>query len=142
MKLNSRFELAEKSLFQTEIPVLVNQINYGGHLGNDSLLSLLQEARIQFLHHHGLSEQGLDGVGIIMIEAQVRYLSQARWGEILGIDIGLSGCSRSRVNLSYRVTHSASGVAVAEAVTQFAFFDYGRQKPVPMPRSFQRLFKI
>ena len=39
--------------FSTQIPVRITDINYGGHLGNDALLALLHEARVQFLRRYG-----------------------------------------------------------------------------------------
>ena len=42
--------------FQTEITVRVTDLNYGGHLGNDKLLSLIHEARVAFLACFGFSE--------------------------------------------------------------------------------------
>ncbi len=38
-------ELPERFQFVTEIPLRITDINYGGHLGNDALLSLLHEAQ-------------------------------------------------------------------------------------------------
>jgi len=43
-----RFKLPDRFLFTTEIPLRVSDINYGGHLGNDAVLSLAQEARMRF----------------------------------------------------------------------------------------------
>ncbi len=34
-----RLDLPDKFLFTTEIPLRVSDINYGGHLGNDAVLS-------------------------------------------------------------------------------------------------------
>ena len=39
--------------FQVEMAVRVTDLNYGGHLGNDRLLSLVHEARVAFLAEHG-----------------------------------------------------------------------------------------
>jgi acyl-CoA thioesterase FadM len=35
--------------FHTDIVVRTTDLNYGGHLGNDKLLSLIHEARVAFL---------------------------------------------------------------------------------------------
>ena len=47
-----KLELPEKLVFSTEIPVRITDINYGGHLGNDSILSIVQEARVRFLNEY------------------------------------------------------------------------------------------
>ena len=47
----SRIKLAlpDRWTFSTELPVRISDINYGGHLGNDAVLALAQEARVRFL---------------------------------------------------------------------------------------------
>ena len=34
--------------FQTNIPIRIGDINYGGHMGHDAVLPIIQEARVQF----------------------------------------------------------------------------------------------
>ncbi len=51
-----KIEMPEKFIYKTEIPVRITDINYGGHLGNDSLLSIIHEARVRFLKHLEYSE--------------------------------------------------------------------------------------
>ncbi|NNG26771.1 MAG: thioesterase, partial [Ignavibacteriaceae bacterium] len=46
----------EKFMFNTEITIRVTDLNYGAHLGNDSVLSICHEARMRFLKHFGYSE--------------------------------------------------------------------------------------
>ena len=47
--------------FSTTIPVRITDLNYGGHVGNDAILSIIHEARMQFLHHFGYSEINFGG---------------------------------------------------------------------------------
>jgi acyl-CoA thioester hydrolase len=42
--------------FSTDITVRTTDLNYGGHLGNDRLLSLIHEARVAFLKYRGLTQ--------------------------------------------------------------------------------------
>lgn len=39
-----KIELPEKFIFKTEIPIRIDDINYGGHLGNDTVLFTYYEA--------------------------------------------------------------------------------------------------
>ena len=71
-----KIELPEKFIYKTEIPIRITDINYGGHLGNDSLLSLIHEARVRLLHHLGYSESNVEGAGIMMIDAGIQYKSE------------------------------------------------------------------
>ena len=49
-----KLQLPANFLFSTEIPIRISDINYGGHLGNDAVLSIVHEARIQFLQQSRL----------------------------------------------------------------------------------------
>ena len=59
--------------FCAELRVRITDVNYGGHMGNDALLGLLHEARVQFLAHYGLSELDIGGLGIIMADSVIVY---------------------------------------------------------------------
>ncbi|MBA3674954.1 MAG: esterase, partial [Chitinophagaceae bacterium] len=41
---------------EINIPVRITDINYGDHVGNDSLVAIIHEARMQFLQHYGYTE--------------------------------------------------------------------------------------
>ena len=62
--------------FSAEIPVRITDLNYGGHVGNDTILSILHEARAQFLRYHGYSELNLHGVGLIMSDVGIEFKSE------------------------------------------------------------------
>ncbi len=51
-----KIQLPEKFSFSTTIKIRITDLNYGGHVGNDVFLSLIHEARQQFLIAHGYSE--------------------------------------------------------------------------------------
>ena len=44
-----KLTLPENFNFSTNIEVRITDINYGGHLGNDSVLEIIHEARIRML---------------------------------------------------------------------------------------------
>ncbi|MCY1381838.1 hypothetical protein D9M69_697960 [compost metagenome] len=51
--------------YATHLTVRVNDINRANHLGNDSMISMISEARARFLFEFGISESAEDGTGII-----------------------------------------------------------------------------
>ncbi|RPH29673.1 acyl-CoA thioesterase, partial [bacterium] len=95
--------------FSTDIPVRITDINYGGHLGNDSLLSLMQEARLRFLRQYAYSEKDVEGRGIIMLDAVVLYRSEAFYGDVLRIDVAVTDVGTHGCDLVYRITQKDSG---------------------------------
>lgn len=131
-----KIELPESFLFSTDVEVRITDINYGQHLGNDSLLGLLHEARVRFLRHRGLSEADVGGAGLIMTDAAIVFKSQAFLGDPLRIEIAVAEPGRIGFDLLYRMTHRTSGVEIARARTGMAFFDYAARRIVGMPDGF------
>ncbi len=72
-----KIDMPERYTFSTEIPIRISDINYGGHLSNDAVLSMIHEARIRFLNHYHYSELDVEGLGIIMTDSAVIYKSDA-----------------------------------------------------------------
>jgi acyl-CoA thioester hydrolase len=132
-----RLEMPERFLFTTEVPLRVSDINYGGHLGNDAVLSLAQEARMRFLRSHNWTEQDVTGVGIIMTDAAVVYRSEAFYGDVLKIDVAVADMGQLGCDFLFRMVNKASGKEVAQVKTGIVFFDYAKRKPSPVPAEFR-----
>lgn len=56
----------EEFKFSTKIKVRITDINYGNHVGNDTFLSYLHEARMQYLNHFNYTELNVNGCSLIM----------------------------------------------------------------------------
>ena len=66
-----KLSLPELFSFSINMQIRVTDLNYGGHVGNDTVLSLLQEARQQFLASKGFKELDIEGFVLIMADAVV-----------------------------------------------------------------------
>jgi 4-hydroxybenzoyl-CoA thioesterase len=133
-----RVDLPERFPFRTEIPVRVDDINYGGHLGNDSVLSIAHEARLRFLRHLGYTEKDIEGVGIIMTDAAIEYQSEAFYGDTLIVEVGVADMARRSCDIVYRMRQKESDREVARVKTGVAFFDYETRRVVGVPVEFPR----
>lgn len=131
-----KIELPQKFIFKTELALRITDINYGGHLGNDSLLSIIHEARVRFLNHLGYSESNLEGNGIIMIDAAIQYKSEGFYGDSLIIEIDVNGFSGIGCDFVYRITNKSTGKVIALAKTGIVFFNYEKRKTVSVPSEF------
>jgi acyl-CoA thioesterase FadM len=120
--------------FSTKIVVRVTDLNYGGHLGNDSLLSLVHEARAAFLSSHGFSELDCGGVSLTMGDAAIVYQGEAYAGDELNIEVAAGEPIKSSFRLFYRLTRSSDGQKIALAETGMVCFDYKAKKIVPLPK--------
>jgi acyl-CoA thioester hydrolase len=126
-------ELPESFPFSTELEVRVGDLNYGNHLGNDSVLALIHEARRRYLEALGIQEIGADGVGFVIADAAVVYRAQAFYGDRLHIEVAAADFQTRGCSFFYRVSHAASGQVVAEAKTGVVSFDFKAQKAVSFP---------
>ena len=132
-----RLALPERMDAAARLTVRAGDVNYGGHLGNDALLSLLQEARIRFLARLGFTETDVAGVGIIMTDAAVVYKSEAFHGDVLRIDVAVDDLSGRGCDFMYRVVREADSREVARAKTGIVFFDYETRRMAHTPDAFR-----
>jgi acyl-CoA thioesterase FadM len=133
-------ELPERFQFVTEIPLRITDINYGGHLGNDALLSLLHESRVQFLRQYGFTEMNVDGRSIIMTDAVLVYRSEGFYGDVARIEIAVSNMQSHGCDFIYKVTNKETGKELARAKTGILFYDYAEKKILQVPKKFKSLF--
>ena len=136
-----KLELPSIVHFTVDISVRITDINYGGHLGNDALLSLIHEARVRFLHHYGYTELNIEGKSITMNDVAIVYKSEAFQGDILRFTISAVDFHRFGCDLVYGITNKETGKEVARAKTGIVFYDYGLKKVVEVPENFVALFR-
>ncbi|MFL5774339.1 MAG: acyl-CoA thioesterase, partial [Flavisolibacter sp.] len=77
-----KIQLPDQFTFSTLIPVRITDLNYGNHVGNDSMLSILHEARMQFLAQFGYTELEIEGVGIIMSDVSIEFKTEVFYGDV------------------------------------------------------------
>jgi YbgC/YbaW family acyl-CoA thioester hydrolase len=130
-----KVNLPENFSFKTKIPIRINDVNYGGHVGNDSYLSLIQEARLQFFKHYGYTETNLEGLGVIMIDAAIEYKAELFYGDTVEISVEIDGISRVGFDLFYLIERKNGDIkqVSAKAKTGILCFDYLARKVVPVP---------
>jgi len=129
--------------YRFTIPYIVRvaDVNYGGHVSNAAVLSFFQDARIAYLGHLGpFSELDIGGCGIILPEAQVRYLAEMFLGDQLTIGVRVTEVRNSAFVMSYRIERQ--GGATAEGTTNLVAFDYQARKPRRLPQAFREAVSV
>ena len=81
----------ENIIYTLTIPVRITDINYGNHLGNDALVSILHEARVHWLSSLNNTELNIEGKSIIMNELAVNYLKEMFYGDTIKIELSAIG---------------------------------------------------
>ncbi|MFZ1527393.1 MAG: thioesterase family protein [Ferruginibacter sp.] len=120
-----------KILFRTKVPVRITDLNYGNHLGNDALVSILHEARVQWLKSGGFTELNAGGTGLIMADLAVEYKAEGFYGDELAVAIGVDDISKLSFDIYYTITNQ-QGKLVAQAKTGIVCYDYEKKKVAEM----------
>ena len=122
------------------IPVRITDLNYGGHVGNDRILSLVHEARMQFLQSLGYTEMNIGGPGMIMADAGIEFKSELFYGDQVSVSVAVAHISRAGFDLCYLLEKEQDGVkvTVAQAKTGMICYDYQRKKIVALPEEFRQ----
>tara|TARA_R110000868_G_scaffold380784_4_gene647007 strand:+ start:6186 stop:6614 length:429 start_codon:yes stop_codon:yes gene_type:complete len=136
-KLN--LEPIKQSLFKTNIMVHSAHINAGNHLGHDSLVSLIQEAREQLFNSFGVSEYGGDGFGIMIGNISVEYLNEAQLDDELEFKLGLGKLGHSSFELLYQI-YNQDHIEIARALTTSIVCDLKTRKSIAIPNKVLDVF--
>ena len=136
-----KIQLPDSFEFSTEITVRINDINYGGHLGHDSILTLTHEARVRFLKKLGYTELDIEGLGIMATDVVIEYKSESFYGDSLTIEISTADFSNHGFDMIYRIIDKESSREVARAKTGLVFYNYHKKKLAIVPKKFLSVTK-
>lgn len=131
-----QIDLPERFLFSTDIPLYISHINYGGHLDNALLLTVISEARVRFFKSLGYTELDVEGLGVIMVDAAVQYRSEAFHGETMVVEMTPNDIHSKGFDLVWRMSDQASGREVAHGKSGMLCFDYTQRKVKAVPEAF------
>jgi acyl-CoA thioester hydrolase len=139
-----KIQLPEKFLFETIIPVRITDLNYGNHVGNDTILSILHEARVQYLGQFGLEELNFAGLGLIMSDVAIEFKNELFYGDSIIASVIATEFSKVAFELYYKLEKQNGGrrIIVATAKTGMVCFDYSAKKIAPIPENVKTKFII
>ena len=130
-----KITIPEKWLFDCTIPVRITDINYGQHLGNDALVSMLHEVRVQWLQALNYSELNIEGYGLIMADLAVMYKNESFYGDLLLFKLYMGETSAVSFELVYEVINLQQK-QIAIAKTGMVCFNYTLKKASALPIPF------
>ena len=128
-------------IFSTCLNVRVSDLNYANHLGHDSFISLMHEARVQFLKSLGFTELNAGGFGILVINLVVNYKAEAFYGDKINIDLGMGEITNTRVDFYYELKNTDTAKMIATAATTIVFYDFQQEKVTKVPEVFLEVVK-
>jgi acyl-CoA thioesterase FadM len=126
--------------YSTLLTVRVTDINAGNHLGNDSMISMISEARARFLFEFGVAETERDGFGIIVTDLATTYRAEAHARDQLLFEVGVMDFNKYGGDIIFRITRPRDKTLVAMAKSGFVFYNYKTSQVVNMPDEFRGKF--
>ena len=136
--------LPENFLFETEFAVRITDLNYGNHVGNDTILSYMHEIRIRFYQSRGYgNELNFEGdVGQIITDAAIVYKSESFLGDVLIGKITVADFNKYGFDFIYQIVNKETGKEVARGKTGVVCFDYAKRKVASVPESLLKKLKV
>lgn len=121
--------------FSTEIAIRISDINYGGHVGNDSFLTLIQEARQQYLKKLGYGELDFEGYGLIIADSAIEYRHELNYGDLVRISIKAVDFDKLGFDFFYllEIVNRVDIIVAGKAKTGMICFDYTTKKKTSIP---------
>ena len=130
----------DQYVYSTPLTVRVTDINGANHLGNDSMISMISEARARFLFEFGVQESERDGNGIIVTDLSTVYRAEAHAHDQLLFEVGVMDFNKYGGDIIFRVTRPQDKTLVAMAKYGFVFYNYKTSEVVAMPDEFRSKF--
>lgn len=117
-------------LISVNIPVRITDVNYGNHVGNDAIVSILHEARMQFLAEKDFTELNAGGTSLIMSHLEVNFINEAFYGDVLKISIFADGLTAASFDFYYllETLRDDLEMIIAKAKTGMVCYDYDAGK--------------
>ncbi|MGB7481334.1 MAG: thioesterase family protein [Burkholderiaceae bacterium] len=128
--------------YRTQMEVRVTDINAAGHLGNDSMISMISEARARFLYEFGsdVASEDARGISILVTDLATTYKAEAHARDLLLFEVGVADFNKYGGDVVFRISRPRDGALVAMAKSGFVFFDHRCSRVAPMPAAFAARF--
>lgn len=126
--------------FSAILTIRITDLNYGGHVGNDTFLSLIHEARQQFLRSYGYEELSIAGTGLIMADVAIEFKRELNYADTVRISVAAANFDRLGFDLYYLIEQMNDNepVLAGRAKTGMMCYDYTQKKKVSLPEEVVR----
>ncbi len=130
-----KINLPDTFTFSINLTIRITDLNYGAHVGNDTFLSLIHEARQQFLMQYGYKELDFAGYGLILADAAIEYKKELNYGDEIKISVAAGDFDKYGFDLYYKVeiVTASQTILAGKAKTGMLCYDYEKKKLVAIP---------
>ena len=139
----SRIKLSIPDHFDylTQMKLRIYDMNYGSHMGNDSVLSIVHEARCRFLASMNAEEKNFYGLLLLMADSAIVYKKEAFYGDLLEIKISVSEIYSHGFELFYLISNVSNNLEIARIKTGMVCCDPITRKINRLPKKFAQKFR-
>ncbi len=136
-----KIEVPEKIIASIKIPVRISDINYGKHVGNDAFVSLIHEARVQWLKQYNYTELDFAGTALILSELMAEFKKESFYGDVIEIKISCGEITRVGFELYYQLSTIRNNeiILLANAKTGMVCYNYQTKKTAPVNEDIKRI---
>jgi len=108
-------------------------------MGNDRFLTLMQEARLRWLHSLGFKNEKeiSPPIGLIVVDSAIQYKAEVFHGEKLSVELSIGEINTRSFDLYYKVLKEKQTVA-ALGKTGILCMDYIEKSVVKIPDNLLR----
>ena len=137
-----KITLPEHEIAAVQIPVRITDINYGNHVGNDSFVAIIHEARVQWLKQNGFTEINIGGgTGLIMSDLEIMFRNESFYGDEIVVKLFAGVITSISFELFYQLTaiRNNNPIVLAIAKTGMVCYDYTNKKVASMTNELEKL---
>lgn len=136
-----KIEIPEKIIGSYQVPIRIADINYGNHVGNDAFVSIVHEARVQWLQQYGYTELRVEAVGLIMSDLSIEFKNESFYGDMVEVRLGAGEIFRVGFELYYQLVakRKTENILLANAKTSMVCYDYNAKKVAPIPEKLKTI---
>ena len=98
-----KINIPEEILATIIIPIRITDINYGNHVGNDSFVGIIHEARVSWLSMYNYTELNIGDAGLIMSDLEIEFKKESFYSDIIEVQISAGEISKIGFELYYQL---------------------------------------
>lgn len=136
-----KLEIPDQIIGTFQIPIRIADINYGNHVGNDAFVSIIHEARMQWLDQYGYTELKIEGIGLIMSDLVFEFKNESFYGDIVEVKLAVGEITRVGFDLYYKLfaKRNTENILLANAKTGMICYDYDAKKVASVPEKLKTI---
>ena len=136
-----KINIPEGILANIIIPIRITDINYGNHVGNDSFVRIIHEARVIWLSMYNYTELNIGEVGLIMSDLEIEFKKESFYTDIIEVQLSAGEVSKIGFELYYQLftTRKNERLLLLNAKTGMICYDYTCKKVAPLPVDFKKI---